>query len=63
MTKRPEKPIIITDLHPRLSWEEQGEAMENIRAYVGVVKRIFDRLRSEGQLKNTLLRHQYDKRN
>jgi hypothetical protein len=37
----------IGELYPQLSLEEQREAEENLRRYLGVVKRIFENVRLE----------------
>jgi hypothetical protein len=52
-------------LYPDLSPEEQAEAEKNLKAYVGVVWKIYNRLKDEGKLgevKNSLLRHEWEKR-
>ena len=42
MSKSEEKLITITDIHPDLTAAEQREAEENLRRYLGLVKRIYE---------------------
>jgi hypothetical protein len=41
------KPITIQDIYPQLSLEEQTEAEHNLKEYVLLVWRIFERLERE----------------
>lgn len=45
--KRPSKRPSIEDLYPELSPEEQEEAERNLRAYLELVVRIFERIRRQ----------------
>ena len=45
--KRPPKRPTIEDLYPELSPEEQEEAERNLRAYLELVVRIFERIRRQ----------------
>lgn len=57
--------ITIQDLYPDLSPEEQAEAEANIKAYIRVVWKIFQRLEREGRLDEVLkearLREEWEK--
>ena len=44
MFKIPDAPITIAEAYPDLSVEEQAEAKENLVQYLGVVRRIFERV-------------------
>lgn len=57
-----EDKITISDLYPELSPEERQEVEQNVKAYLEVVKRIYDSL-SEDERKKLLLRVQWEKRN
>ena len=46
---RDDKPITIRDLYPHLSEEELAVAEANLRRYVAVLVRIYDRLKAEGK--------------
>ena len=43
------KPITIRDLYPHMSEEELAVAEANLKRYVAVVVRIYDRLKAEGK--------------
>jgi hypothetical protein len=43
------KPITIRDLYPQMSEEELAVAEANLKRYVAVVVRIYDRLKAEGK--------------
>jgi hypothetical protein len=45
--KRPPERPTIEDLYPELSPEEQEEAERNLRAYLELVVRIFERIRRQ----------------
>jgi hypothetical protein len=45
--KKPPKRPTIEDLYPELSPEEQEEAERNLRAYLELVVRIFERIRRQ----------------
>lgn len=45
--KKPPKRPTIEDLYPELSPEEQEEAERNLRAYLELVVRIFERIRQQ----------------
>jgi len=51
------KKITIQDLYPNLSSQELGEAQENLRRYVNLVWRIYQRLKREGSLEAELANH------
>lgn len=42
-------PITIRDLYPNMSDAELAEAEANLKAYVAVIVRIYDRLKAEGK--------------
>ena len=42
------KPITIRDLYPHMNEEELAVAEANLRRYVAVVVRIYERLKAEG---------------
>jgi len=44
-----EQPITIRDLYPHMSEEELAGAEANLRRYVAVIVRIYDRLQAEGK--------------
>ena len=44
-----DQPITIRDLYPQMSDEELAMAEANLRRYVAVVVRIYDRLKAEGK--------------
>ena len=44
-----EKPITIRDLYPHMTEEELAVAEANLKRYVAVIVRIYDRLHSEGK--------------
>ena len=56
-----EDPITMADLYPALTPEEQAEAMQNLREYFTVVKRIYDGMSDEEKAKLGL-RMQWEKR-
>jgi len=42
--------VTIQDLYPELTLEQQEEAERNLLGYLDVVRRIYERLESEGRL-------------
>ena len=44
-----DQPITIHDLYPHMSEEELAVAEANLRRYVAVIVRIYDRLQAEGK--------------
>jgi hypothetical protein len=44
-----DKPITIRDLYPHLSEGELAVAEANLRRYLAVIMRIYDRLQAEGK--------------
>jgi hypothetical protein len=44
-----DKPITIRDLYPHMSDEELAVAEANLKRYVAVLVRIYDRLKAEGK--------------
>jgi hypothetical protein len=44
-----DKPITIRDLYPQMTEEELAVAEANLRRYVALIVRIYDRLQSEGK--------------
>jgi hypothetical protein len=46
---RPELPITIRDLYPHMSEAELAVAEANLKRYVAVIVRIYDRLKAEGK--------------
>jgi hypothetical protein len=44
-----DKPITIRDLYPHMTEEELDVAEANLKRYVAVIVRIYDRLRAEGK--------------
>lgn len=55
----------IADLYPDLTPGEQAEAANNLKQYLDLVKRIYDRLEREGRLheiNNLRLLHEWNKR-
>ena len=58
------KPLTIQDLYPDLSPEEQEKAEYDLKRYVGLVRRIYNRLEAEGrldELKEELKNHKKDR--
>jgi len=53
----------VARLYPELDPEQRAEAAENLSRYLRVVGEIHDKLDDEGELKDVLLRIQYEKRN
>ncbi len=65
MPKKPHKPPTIQDLYPDLSPEEQIEAEYNLKRYVNLCWRIYNRLKDGGKLdeiKSLQLRREWEKR-
>ncbi len=54
MNQKSQKPPTIEDLYPDLSPEEREEAKENLRRYLDLVRRIYERLKREGKLDEAL---------
>ena len=48
-TMQDNKPITIRDLYPHMNEEELAVAEANLRRYVAVVVRIYERLKAEGK--------------
>jgi hypothetical protein len=44
-----DQPITIRDLYPQMTEEELAVAEVNLKRYVAVIVRIYDRLRAEGK--------------
>jgi len=44
-----DRPITIRDLYPHMAEEELAVAENNLRRYVAVIVRIYDRLQAEGK--------------
>jgi hypothetical protein len=44
-----DKPITIRDLYPHMSEEDLAAAEANLKRYVAVVVRIYERLKAEGK--------------
>ena len=63
MAKQPQKPNTTSDLYPEPSLKPEEQSPENLRAYLAVVKDIYDRLKAEGRLEGVRLRVQWEKRN
>jgi hypothetical protein len=53
-----------TELSTQSSFpEEQEPALQNLRDYLAVDRRIYDGLKADGKLEEVLLRAQWEKRN
>ncbi len=52
----------IAKLYPELEPKQRAEAAENLSRYFNVIGKIYDHLDDAGELKDTLLRIQYEKR-
>jgi hypothetical protein len=46
---KPNEPITIRDVYPQMSDEELSIAEANLKRYVAVIVRIYDRLQAEGK--------------
>jgi hypothetical protein len=60
MAMNNQKPIIICDLYPDFTREEQEQAETNLRRYLASLLRMAERLESEGRSINDLVDCQFD---